>query len=467
MHFIMKKSFKNKSLLEFLRVVVLFKLFFLIFTVKTAFSSNNLNEMIDIPIKRPLNLNELEESADTIFNLIQKVGGKPIINVKKTNVKKNETLSVLLQRVRFNSNDTKKIINSIYKLRNGYKILNSLPVNMEVYYSEPSDLTGGAIKFTYVKKKDLFVWQDLQGNYLAQEFLRPTTFVKTFIKGKINSSLYESALKYGMPDNALHEMIKLLGFTIDFQREIRKGDKFEVLFTKEIDVLKNRILKTNPLSFVSITLSRKTLSFFKYNDEFGSPQYYDEKGYSSKRTIMMTPINGARLSSKYGNRKHPILGYTKMHKGLDFAAPIGTPVFAAGDGIIEVAGWNGSYGRYVKIRHKGIYKTAYAHLSKIHKKARVGNRILQGNTIGYVGSSGRSTGPHLHYEVLIHNKQVNPMKIKLPSGKNLPKKKLIDYKKHVKEILKQKYTLEKNLNSGQIADNLNMIIPEKLIKINF
>ena len=166
---------------------------------------------------------------------------------------------------------------------------------------------------------------------------------------------------------------------------------------------------------------------------------------------MKTPINGARLSSGYGNRKHPILGYTKMHRGLDFAAPSGTPVFAAGDGVIEKAGWNGSYGRYVRIRHTGTYKTAYAHLSGINKNVRIGKRVLQGKTIGYVGSSGRSTGPHLHYEVLRNNKQVNPMKIKLPAGKNIHKKYMIDYQKHVKKILTQKIALESSIQSNMMA----------------
>ena len=182
-------------------------------------------------------------------------------------------------------------------------------------------------------------------------------------------------------------------------------------------------------------------------------QYYDENGKSSKRTIMKTPINGARLSSGYGNRKHPILGYTKMHRGLDFAAPLGTPVFAAGDGVVEKAGWNGSYGRYIRIRHTGTYKTAYAHLSRFNKNVRIGKRVLQGKTIGYVGSSGRSTGPHLHYEVLRNNKQINPVKIKLPAGKNVSKKDIHDYKKHILNILNQKIALEKSIQNEKIATN--------------
>ena len=193
--------------------------------------------------------------------------------------------------------------------------------------------------------------------------------------------------------------------------------------------------------------------FLKGGKQEGLWKYYDENGKSSKRTIMKTPINGARLSSTYGNRKHPILGFTKMHRGLDFAAPTGTPVFAAGDGIIEKAGWNGSYGKYIRIRHTGTYKTAYAHLSGFHKNVRSGKRVSQGKIIGYVGTTGRSTGPHLHYEVIKNNIQVNPMRIKLPAGKNISKGDINNYKNHVQKILSQKVALEKSNRNKKLAIN--------------
>jgi murein DD-endopeptidase MepM/ murein hydrolase activator NlpD len=249
---------------------------------------------------------------------------------------------------------------------------------MDIHYSTPTNVTGGALKLNFSKKRDIFVWQDFENNYSSKIFLRPTKSENTLIKGVITSSLYLSAIKSGVPENTLLEMINLLGFSVDFQREIRAGDSFEIMFTKEIDLLKNSLMQTRPISYVSINLSGNKLGFYKYYDEYGFPQYYDKNGNSSKRTIMKTPINGAKLTSRYGNRKHPVLGYTKLHRGLDFAAPTGTPVFAAGDGIIEKAGWNGSYGRYIRIRHTGTYKTAYAHLSRIHKKIKIGSRVSQG-----------------------------------------------------------------------------------------
>ena len=458
----MKKVFKISLLSRFLLVLGLFITFFLCVQINHAYSTQIKNSANNIPIKRPLNLFKFEESADTIFNLVQKVGAKSVTNIQTTKLKKNENLSSALRRINFGNFHINKIINVISSLNKGNTILSSLPVGMIIHYSSPSDLTGGALKLNYTKTKDIFVWQDVKNKYKSQVFLRPTRTEETLIKGLIKNNLYISALKSGMPESTLLEMISLLGFSVDFQREIRSGDSFEVLFTKEIDILSDLVTQTKPIKYVSINLSGNKFNFFKYEDKFGSPQYFDENGKSSKRTIMKTPINGARLSSKYGNRKHPILGYTKMHRGLDFAAPSGTPIFAAGDGIIEKAGWNGSYGKYIRIRHTGTYKTAYAHLSGFHKRIKIGRRVLQGKIIGYVGTTGRSTGPHLHYEVIKNNIQVNPMRIKLPAGKNISKANFNNYRNHVKKILSQKIALEKSNQKNKIAVN-NYNISRKLI----
>ena len=458
----MKKVFKISLLSRFLVILGLFITLFLCVQINQAYSTQIASNAINIPIKRPLNLFNLEESADTIFNLVQKVGAKPVTNIQITKLKKNENLSSALKRINFGNFHINKIINVISSLNKGNTILSSLPVGMIINYSTPSNLTGGALKLNYTKTKDIFVWQDVKNKYKSQVFLRPTRKEETLIKGVIKNNLYISALKSGMPENTLLEMISLLGFSVDFQREIRSGDSFEVLFTKEIDTLSDLVTQTKPIKYVSMNLSGNKLNFFKYEDKFGSPQYYDENGKSSKRTIMKTPINGARLSSRYGKRKHPILGYTKMHRGLDFAAPSGTPIFAAGDGIIEKAGWNGSYGKYIRIRHTGTYKTAYAHLSGFHKRIKIGKRVLQGKIIGYVGTTGRSTGPHLHYEVIKNNIQVNRIRIKLPAGKNISKANFDNYRNHVKKILNQKVALEKSNQKNKIAVN-NYNISRKLI----
>ena len=447
----MKKVLIISNLQKILSVFVLCMLPSFYLSIKISSASSIQIEQNIIPLKRPVNLTNLEESSDTIYNMIQKVGAKLPADVKKTMLRERENLAIALARVKFEPKDIHIIVASISKLKNGKKILSTLPAGMDIHYSIPTDVTGGALKLNFSKTKDIFVWQDFDKNYISKMFLRPTRSENTLIKGIIKSSLYLSAIKSGMPENTLLEMINLLGFSVDFQREIRVGDTFEIMFNKEIDVLKNSLIQTKPIDFVSINLSGTKLSFYKYHDEYGLPQYYDENGKSSKRTIMKTPINGAKLTSRYGKRKHPVLGYTKLHRGIDFAAPAGTPIFAAGDGIVEKAGWNGSYGRYIRIRHTGTYKTAYAHLSGIHKRIKIGSRISQGKIIGYVGSSGRSTGAHLHYEVLRNDKQVNPMNIKLPAGKNLNKKYLSAFKQRVKQVLNQKLVLEKMVENKKIA----------------
>ncbi len=460
----MKKVFNIRLLHYFLAILGLFSILLFSFYSNEANSKPIKNHSNYIPIKRPSNLFNFEESADTIFNLTQKIGAMPVVNIKKTKLKKDENLGTALKRINFKNDHISKIISTISKLRTGSKILSSLPVGMIIQYSIPSNLTGGALKLNYTKTKDIFVWQDIKKNYKSQIFLRPSRIEETLVKGVIKNNLYVSALKSGIPENTLLEMISLLGFSVDFQREIRSGDSFEVLFTKEIDILSDLVTQTKPIKYVSMNLSGNKLNFFNYEDKFGSPQYYDENGKSSKRTIMKTPINGARLSSRYGNRKHPILGYTKMHRGLDFAAPLGTPIFAAGDGIIEKAGWNGSYGKYIRIRHTGTYKTAYAHLSGFHKNVKIGKRVLQGKIIGYVGTTGRSTGPHLHYEVIKNNIQVNPMNIKLPAGKNISKEDINDYKSHVEKIIKQKIGLEKSNRENKLAINNHNV--QKILNLN-
>ena len=230
----MKKSF-NISLLE--RFLILLSLFL---TLLLNFNNNNANSYPlkskeeNSPIQRPSNLLNLEESADTISNLVQKVGAKPHADIKETKLKKNENLSSALKRIKFEHYDIGKIISSIHNLKNGKKILSSLPVGMIIHYSKPTSLTGGALKLNFTKTKDIFVWQDIENNYNSQIFLRPTKIESTLVKGKIKNNLYISALKSGIPENTLLEMISLIGFSVDFQREIRNGDDFEVMYTKEM-----------------------------------------------------------------------------------------------------------------------------------------------------------------------------------------------------------------------------------------
>ena len=284
--------------------------------------------------------------------------------------------------------------------------------------------------YRFSKTEELFVFfENSEFVYEIQNI--PTFEEKIFAKGVIETSLYKTMKKQGLSDLIINEVIRIYSFDVDFQRDIYEGDSFEILFSREKNE-DGEIVKISDPEYLMLSSREVPLIYYLYtNDEFS--EYFDENGKGMTKSLMKTPINGARLSSSYGMRKHPISGYNKMHKGVDFAAPTGTPIFAAGNGVVEYAGRNGGYGKYVRIRHDSTYKTAYAHLNAYKKGINNGARVKQGDIIGYVGSTGKSTGPHLHYEIIVNGKQINPANLKLPSGRKLNKNQLEDFKLIMKE----------------------------------
>jgi murein DD-endopeptidase MepM/ murein hydrolase activator NlpD len=273
---------------------------------------------------------------------------------------------------------------------------------------------------------DLRVTRMPDDAFVAEILDRELLRVAITAEGKIDNNLSAAATDAGLPMPVLVEMIRVFSFDVDFQRELQPGDSFEVLYEALFED-DGSLAKTDGVLYASLTLSGERLDMYNFTPRSGHDDFFDRKGRSVRKTLMRTPIDGARLSSRFGMRKHPILGYSRLHKGTDFAAPRGTPIYAAGKGVIESAGRNGGYGKYIRIRHNSTYKTAYAHMSRIAKGMRRGKRVRQGQIIGYVGSTGRSTGPHLHYEVLRGGRQVNPLKIKLPSGEKLKAVDLEDF----------------------------------------
>ena len=264
------------------------------------------------------------------------------------------------------------------------------------------------------------------------------TFTKNILKEvTINESLYRSAINSDVPPNIIMQFVNLYGFDVDFQREIRNGNKIKIYYEVFLDSKLN-IRKAGNIKFASLSLSKNTYELYKYttkdNNKF---EFFNSTGKSAVKALMKTPINGASLSSGYGLRKHPILGYDRLHQGVDFAAPTGTPIMAAGTGFIEKIGMNGGAGNYIKIKHINGYKTAYGHMSKFASGLKRGSKVTQGQTIGFVGSTGMSTGPHLHYEVIFNNKKINPMKMKLPSGRKLKGKILDNFISYTDDINKE------------------------------
>jgi murein DD-endopeptidase MepM/ murein hydrolase activator NlpD len=236
--------------------------------------------------------------------------------------------------------------------------------------------------------------------------------------GRIETSLYVAGLKAGVPPAVMIQLIQIYSFDVDFQREIRKGDTFRVLFRNYYDE-DGKLVRQGDILYAAMTLSGKELELFRFTPRNGRMDYFNAQGHSVRKALMRTPIDGARLTSRFGRRRHPILGYTRAHTGVDFAAPTGTPIYAAGDGMIVTRVRTGGYGKYVKIRHNAQYHTAYAHMSRFAVGLGAGSRVRQGQVIGYVGSTGQATGPHLHYEVHYHGHPVNPLRIRLPMGQKL------------------------------------------------
>ena len=235
-------------------------------------------------------------------------------------------------------------------------------------------------------------------------------------EGEISRSLYLDGEKAGIPRPVLARMIRAFSWDVDFQRDIHPGDAFQVMHERFIDD-SGEAVHDGRILFASLTLGSTRNPIYLHTPKGGGGDFFNDKGESAQKALMRTPIDGARLSSGFGKRRHPILGYTKMHRGVDFAAPRGTPIYAAGNGLVKTAGRNGAYGKYVRIRHNSQYATAYAHMSRL--ATRQGRRVRQGQVIGYVGTTGRSTGPHLHYEILLGGRRTNPMKVKMPSGRKL------------------------------------------------
>lgn len=265
--------------------------------------------------------------------------------------------------------------------------------------------------------------RDDKGGFSATEVKAKLSEQTLRFEGTIDSSLYLAATNAGVSPVALAAVIKAFSYDVDFQRDIQPGDSFALMLDRTVAPNGQRVGEPQ-VTYAALTLSGKKVAIYRYEDSDGDIDFYDADGKSVRKALLRTPINGARLSSGFGKRKHPVLGYTKMHRGIDFAAPTGTPIFAAGDGVIAKAERFGAYGNYVRIRHNSSFDTAYAHMSRFAKGMSPGKRVRQGDVIGYVGSTGRSTGPHLHYEILRKNAQVNPLSVTFPSGRELEGKEM-------------------------------------------
>ena len=379
--------------------------------------------------KNAINNIYLKKSFNHLFNSLE-----PKFKKVEYKVTQGETLSTILNQ----HSISKKEISDIEKELSKKINLNKLNTGQKIQFT--LDQSNNFVKefiFHVSNTEKIYLKKNLKTHEFNQNIVLTKLNKKVLFKeNMIMQSLYKSATDQKIPANIIVEFAGIYGFQVDFQRDIRKKDSFQIMYEIFVND-EDKIIETGNILFSNLKLSGTNNSLY-YFDKKGSEGHYDKNGKSVKKALMKTPINGARLSSPFGMRKHPIDGFNKMHQGTDFAAPKGTPIMASGDGIVKKAGWCGGGGNCVKIKHNSTYQTIYAHMSKFAKNIRSGVRVKQGQIIGYVGSTGKSTGPHLHYEVIVNGKKVNSQKLKLPSGKILKgeDRKIFETKKIKLDVLK-------------------------------
>ena len=367
---------------------------------KTKIKNNYKNIINNIYFKKTIN---------HLFDNIE-----PKFKKVRHQVEPGETFDKILNKYSIKKSEIEEIKKKLSNKIN----LNKLNTTQKILFTvDQSNNSISKFIFQISNKERILLSKDLENNFNQKIVLTSLKKEIVFNENVILQSLYKSASEKKIPANIIIDFARIYGFQVDFQRDIKKQDRFQIMYEIFVDE-HNKIIEVGNILFANLILSGVNNSLY-YFEDIKSSGHYDKNGKSIKKALMKTPINGARLSSPFGMRKHPIDGFNKMHRGTDFAAPMGTPIMASGDGVVKKAGWCGGGGNCVVIRHNSVYQTIYAHMSKFAKGIRSGARVKQGQTIGFVGSTGKSTGPHLHYEVLINGEKVNSQKLKLPSGKVL------------------------------------------------
>ena len=377
----------------------------------------------------------------TSYSIIHNLN--PRYETIKFKVQPGDSFEKLINQLKIGDNEKNKVLKKVFKK----KFVNKLQSNKEIVFKIDNKKPKKVLEFSIEisKTKSVLYSRNIQSDKFSYKEIQKNLKKKlSYKESTIVNSLYASSIKKGIQPNIIIDFARVYGFQIDFQRDIWKNDNFQLLYETFIND-DGKIVETGNIIFANLNLQGKDHPLYGFKTKEGY-DYFDNFGRSVRKSLMKTPINGARLSSSFGMRKHPILGFNKMHRGTDFAAPKGTPVMASGDGKIVRARWCGGGGNCIKIKHNSTYSTVYAHLSKFSRIAKEGRRVKQGQIIGYVGSTGLSTGPHLHYEVIENGKKINSQTLKLPSGKILKGK-----ERKLFEIEKIKI----NVTKSELIANLN------------
>ena len=344
-------------------------------------------------------------------------------------IKKGDTIQKILQQYKIQNREIQKVITQYKKYANPNTLLVGNKIDIIVEKTLPEN-ENSVVKFSVpiTKSTTIEITKNSENQITSKKIITKLYKKKILSENVIKKNLYSSAMEANINPDAIIEFARIFGFEIDFQRDIRKNDYFKIYYEKFFD--ENGVfIKSGSILYAHMNVKGREISLYKFgsDEEYG---YFDENGRSVEKALMKTPINGARLSSPFGMRKHPILGFNKMHMGTDFAAPEGTPIMASGSGTVTRAKWCGGGGNCIKIKHNSTYTTVYAHLKNFAKGIKKGKKVRQGQIIGYVGSTGMSTGPHLHYEVIVNGKKVNSQKLKLPSGKVLKNNERTEFEIH-------------------------------------
>ena len=393
----------------------IFLLFLLIiFSIFSTTFYNNKKLKTNENYKEVINNIYFQKSLNQIFNNL-----KPRYKSFDHKISSGETFDKILNNYSIPSNeilDIKKSLSSDYNLSN---LKSDLDIKFTIDQSNNKKIT--SFLFPVSRTEKILLTKNIDTDKFDKKKIITNLNKKIIFKeGKILQSLYKTAIDLNVQPNIIIEFARIYGFQVDFQRDIRKNDNFQIMYEVFEDD-NGKVFETGNIIFADLKLSGVNNSLY-YFDKKGNEGHYDQNGKSIKKALMKTPINGARLSSAFGMRKHPIDGYNKMHRGTDFAAPMGTPIMASGSGVVTRARWCGGGGNCIKIKHNSTYETIYAHMKNFARGIKEGVRVKQGQIIGYVGSTGKSTGPHLHYEVIENGKKINSQKLKLPSGKILKSK---------------------------------------------
>ena len=387
---------------------------FVIFFSLIFFISINLSETKKINneknLKEVTSSNDFSSFTEYLFSRIN----SPYVEVNYK-IKNNDSIEKILKKFNIEAIDIKKISIKLKekKLTNIYS-----GRQLSLIYKKSESGLNSVVNILYpVSNTSSVEIRKLQNDFSIKENILKLYKKEVVVKNKITNNLYSSAINADIEPNIIVEFARIFGFEVDFQRDIRRGDWFEIYYEKFEDD-NGKVRDTGKIIYASMFVNNNEINLYNFKHK-NEEEYYDIKGKSITKSLMKTPINGARLSSSFGMRKHPILGYNKMHRGTDFAAPSGTPIMASGSGTVTRARWCGGGGNFVKIKHNSTYDTVYAHMKSFAKGVKEGKKVKQGQIIGYVGSTGMSTGPHLHYEVIVNGKKVNSQRLKLPSGKIL------------------------------------------------